>query len=520
MGLLNYSAYEKIVEASGECILILDIHGRILNFNSNFNTLLNLKTEEISNRIFADLLHRDEGHLSACRQYFVSDGNEKNNYYCLKGTDNSKVWVKYSSCDLKNDSGQVIGTIKKLIEIKNTEENKITDLKSLSDLALASENYFRKMCEALPQIVWTSEPNGFLDFYNNHWFEYTGMNLEQTQGWGWEPVIHPEDLQNCRVRWTHSLKTGVDYEVEYRFKRAVDNQYRWFLGRALPLRNDAGKIIKWFGTCTDINEQKNRAETLEREVTERTEALKASNLALINSAKMTALGEMAGGIAHEINNPLGIIKGYANLLPVLLQRVPFEKEKITKYAETIESTVGRIAKIVEGLRDFSRESENLAPESRAVKSIVESTLNLCSEKFKLHQVDLVINYSSEDLMLVCRPIQISQVLINLLNNAFQAVEKLPTKWINLDIKKAGENILFVITDSGTPINKLIQSQLFQPFFTTKPNGLGTGLGLSISKSLIESHEGKLYFDAESSLTKFVMSIPINLKSEKLTKNAP
>ena len=143
-----------------------------------------------------------------------------------------------------------------------------------------SEASFRTLTEAMPQIVWTSRPDGYLDYYNQHWVDYTGMTVEQTQGWGWEPVIHPEDLPNCVERWTHALQSGDLYEVEYRFKRASDGAYRWHLGRATPLRNEAGEIVKWFGTCTDIEDQKQAEaklrqsrDSLELAVAERTRAL-------------------------------------------------------------------------------------------------------------------------------------------------------------------------------------------------------------------------------------------------------
>ena len=122
--------------------------------------------------------------------------------------------------------------------------------------------HYRILAEAIPQIVWTANPDGWLDYYNQRWFDYTGLTLEQTRGWGWEPVLHPDDLQNCVQRWTHACATGEPYETEYRFKRAADGKYRWHLGRALPVRDADGAIVKWFGTCTDIHDQKEAAEVL------------------------------------------------------------------------------------------------------------------------------------------------------------------------------------------------------------------------------------------------------------------
>ena len=153
----------------------------------------------------------------------------------------------------------------------------------------SSEARFRMLTEVIPQIVWMAQPDGFLDYYNAHWVEYTGMTIEQTQGWGWQPVLHPDDLNNCMATWTESVRTGESYEVEYRFKRASDGAYRWHLGRAVPLRDEAGNITKWFGTCTDIDDQKRVQEQL------------ASSLSLLNATiESTADGIMALDLAGNI----------------------------------------------------------------------------------------------------------------------------------------------------------------------------------------------------------------------------
>ena len=131
-----------------------------------------------------------------------------------------------------------------------------------SGALLQSDEQMRLMADAMPQIVWTARPNGYLDYYNQRWYDYTGLTYEQTKGWGWQQVIHPDDLQRALDCWTHSVATGETYEIEYRFKRGSDGTYRWHLGRALPTRNANGEIIKWFGTSTDIDDQKRTSEAL------------------------------------------------------------------------------------------------------------------------------------------------------------------------------------------------------------------------------------------------------------------
>jgi diguanylate cyclase (GGDEF)-like protein/PAS domain S-box-containing protein len=146
------------------------------------------------------------------------------------------------------------------------------------------EQHFQSLADAIPLIVWTAQPNGELDYYNSQWENYTGFTAEQTKGWGWAPVLHPDDLQNCIDKWTHAFTTGEPYEVEYRFKRAADGVYRWHLGRATPFKDTAGNIVKWFGICTDIDDQISSKNLLsqaysevEKIVAERTAELASAN---------------------------------------------------------------------------------------------------------------------------------------------------------------------------------------------------------------------------------------------------
>jgi PAS domain S-box-containing protein len=134
--------------------------------------------------------------------------------------------------------------------------NDITERRQHEDEIRAQEARFRFLTESLPQIVWTSRPDGLIDYYNQRWFDYTGMTLEQTQGWGWAPVLHPDDLQNIIRLWSHSVATGEPLETECRFRRAFDGTDRWHLNRAVPLRDAHGTIVKWFGTSTDIHDYK------------------------------------------------------------------------------------------------------------------------------------------------------------------------------------------------------------------------------------------------------------------------
>jgi PAS domain S-box-containing protein len=154
--------------------------------------------------------------------------------------------------------------------------------------AEANERYYRFLAEAIPQMIWTARPDGFLDYYNQRWYEYTGMTFEETEGWGWGAVLHSDDKERCVERWKHSVETGEVYEIEYRLRRATDGQYRWHLGRALPLSDEGGEIVRWFGTCTDIDDRKH-AEEQQRFLAESSAVLVAS---LDYEATLTSLARL------------------------------------------------------------------------------------------------------------------------------------------------------------------------------------------------------------------------------------
>ncbi len=226
------------------------------------------------------------------------------------------------------------------------------------------------------------------------------------------------------------------------------------------------------------------------------------------AAKMALLGEMAGGIAHEINNPLAVISGHADHIRMRLETGRIDPTQVLYSAEKIKAMVGRIGKIVRGLRTFARSDDSDPKTLTSIRSIIEDTLELCSEKLKHSRIELRVAPVPEDLAIECSPTQISQVLLNLISNAKDAVEPLEEKWIELSVSEAGGSVRICVTDSGFGIPKEIRERILFPFFTTKPVGKGTGLGLSISKGICESHQGSLSIDPESERTRFIVSLPV------------
>lgn len=236
--------------------------------------------------------------------------------------------------------------------------------------------------------------------------------------------------------------------------------------------------------------------------------IKEQRLKIISSAKMSSLGEMAGGVAHEINTPLATMNMRLEQLEVDFNDDSASKEEIVNSIHVLKLTTERIGKIVNGLRFFAREGSADALQPAFVHEIIMETLAFCQERFRNHGVELTLMPQEENYFKIhCRSVEISQVFLNLLNNSFDAIQSFEEKWVRIEITEKESYIAISFTDSGKGIPKHLHEKILQPFFTTKDIGKGTGLGLSLSKGIIESHSGRIYLDAQCPNTRFVIELP-------------
>lgn len=242
-----------------------------------------------------------------------------------------------------------------------------------------------------------------------------------------------------------------------------------------------------------------REKSLAMAESERAKAAQASKLAI--------LGEMSGGLAHEINTPLTVIQMGSELIEESLAAQPKIKSDLQTHLHAIHAAVDRISKISYGLKAFARDATHDEHKPLQVKALIESTLIFCKEKFKSHGILLNVDLVEEDARLMGSETQLSQVLLSLIANAYDAILFAPEKWVRIELRKPGERFEIHVVDSGSPIAKETRERLFNPFFTTKTVGQGTGLGLSISKGIMESHGGELEFDPNSRHTRFIMRFP-------------
>jgi len=311
--------------------------------------------------------------------------------------------------------------------------------------------------------------------------------------------VHPDDREKANAVVLETLVTKKPFSAEYRILRP-DGEIRYEHARGELILDESGNPVRMVGTAQDITQPK------------------AMETQLIAMDRMIALGTLAGGIAHEINNPLTIISLKTTQLWELSKAGKLTNEHLEKSSKSIDSTIQRISKIIKGLKAFARETEHDPFTITPLSEIIAETLEFCQAKFESHGIKLQLSALRNALRLECRPVQISQVILNLLNNSFDAIEHNTTSWISIDVKDLGEMIEIAVTDSGNGLTKEVASKLMQPFFTTKGVGKGTGLGLSISQGIIKDHNGTLLYDASSQNTRFVVRLPKLQKISEFTNS--
>lgn len=376
----------------------------------------------------------------------------------------------------------------------------VTSQRATELKARQGETRFRQVLDAIPDMVLVKGPGSRIFWANKAFREYYGMSNEELHGIIEAEFALPDQTPKYIKDDSYVFNTGRVLEVPQELVRGASGEVKIFHTVKSPLRDENGRIVLTVGVSRDITEK------LANE-----KAIEDQRIRLISSAKMSALGVMAGGIAHEINNPLGIIQGVtANLIDEAAAGEAVSSAMKDELKKIYDTSV-RIAKVVKGLRFFSRSAELDPMTLTDPGHIVHDMLELCSEKFRVNGVELRIGRLCRD-QIECRPTEIAQVLLNLLQNAYDAVVETKDGWVELEAMALSGRVVFKVTDSGTGIESSVVSRMMDPFFTTKEVGKGTGLGLSLSKGIVESHGGSLQYLEGMPNTTFVVSLPIKAKA--------
>jgi PAS domain S-box-containing protein len=372
-----------------------------------------------------------------------------------------------------------------LAVLGNTFNYAAQQLQKLYEDLRRSERELRDVINAVPAHVWSVSPGGAVDFINERLQEFIGFPPDDTLGWNWESVLHPDDRAGFVADWHTAVQDGRSIESEVRLRR-VDGQYFWFFIRNVPLRDEAGNVAKWYGSGIEIQDRK-RAEQ-ERDRLRQLEA----DLAHVNRVSM--MGELAGSLAHEIKQPIAAAGMNGKTCLRWLQRQPPDIGEACETVSRILKDVNRAADIIERNRSlYSRGTPKR--ETINVNELIQEMTVLLRDAANRHSVAIRAELDGALPRTIADPVQIQQVLMNLMLNGIEAMKDTSGE-LTIASKKAEDGqIQLSVRDVGIGLPGENTERIFDAFFTTKAQG--TGMGLSICRRIIESHGGKLWATANS-----------------------
>jgi PAS domain S-box-containing protein len=357
--------------------------------------------------------------------------------------------------------------------------NDITKRKRDEGRLAESERRFRLLIESIPHHVWSLRTDGSLGYWNQRLVDYTGLTEEELRTGGWA-ALHPGDVERVKAAWQTALPNGTKYEVEQRV-RGRDGRYRRFVCRAVPVKNEQGQPVEWFGTNTDVEDRRQAGEALYQLQTE-----------LAHIGRVTTLGELAGSIAHEINQPLTAVVSNADAGLRWLNQSPPNVDEARKALEDIVKQGLRASEVIIRIRTLMRKGPRLSLVLN-VNDLIEEILILVRPQIERRHVQLRTELATDLPSIAGDSIQLQQVVLNLVLNAIQAMdgqEEHSKELILVSRREGPHDIVISVRDSGEGIAAHQLDQLFQPFFTTKPGGIG--MGLAICRSIIEAHGGRIW----------------------------
>jgi PAS domain S-box-containing protein len=390
----------------------------------------------------------------------------------------------------------------------------------------ASDARFRELANAMPQIVFSATPDGEVDYFNEKWYDLTLKPRGPVTSQSWVDVVHPSDVIAALDRWNADVAAQRPHDAEIRLRDTRTGKYRWHLVRALPVRDWSGAVRRWYGTATDIDDHKriegalragetalrDLGERLEQRVAERTaelshanaslqeqievrvraeKALRALERQLAHLGRVSMLGELAGALAHEVNQPLTAILANARAAERIISRDGVEHSELDEILRDIISDNLRAGAVIRRVRSVIRKGD-VDMQPVMANDIVNEVLELTHSDMILREVTVTTHLSTSLPLVPVDRVQFQQVLLNLIMNACDAMAAIPAseRILVIRTRRDAGAIRISVRDSGTGRPAANPDSVFEPFVTSKADGLG--LGLAICRSIVRAHRGRLW----------------------------
>jgi two-component system phosphate regulon sensor histidine kinase PhoR len=497
--------YRVFIEKMNEGAVTLNREGMILYCNSRFAAMMNLPLEKVMGLKFETfipelssekyheiidngweedckgeiLLVDKSGHLTPCLLSCTTLDLDEGLSLSLILTD--LTTQKEAEWELKVKNDELIAAHAETEKLNNELEDTVRE--RTKDL-LISREHFKLLSNNIPQMSWTNLPGGEVDFYNQQWYDYTGLRFGDTAGWGWQRVVHPDDVAETTDKYITALKTGNIFEVENRYRR-WDGNYRWHLNRAVPLKDDAGEIIFWVGTATDIEDQKKEMERKD---------------------------EFIGIASHELKTPLTSLKGYIQLIN------SYNKEAVPavvkQYVDKAGIAINKLQRLVNDLLDVSKIQAGrleYALEEVDLTTLISASVENAQYMYPQHQFD---NRVRQGVKVDGNAERLEQVLMNFINNAVKYSQQ--NKKIIIKTEIQGRSVRVSVTDFGIGLSPEQIDRIFERFYRVEDQKFmasGLGMGLYISTEIINNHKGKIGVDSELGKgATFYFELPLAIKT--------
>ena len=343
-------------------------------------------------------------------------------------------------------------------------------------LLRGSEARFRQLADAMPQLVWTADEEGYVDYFNRRIEDFATIDRDSEGIWCWRKLLEPGDLEGTTAAWRAARHSGKPYQFEHRLRMA-DGACRWHLSRSVPVKDDSGRVVRWFGTATDIHD------------------LKLAEQALHQASRRK--DEFLATLAHELRNPLAPI-GHA----VEVLRLQGQSDPIGQAArDTIERQLQNLVRLVDDLLDVSRITRGnleLRCERVTLAAVLEQALETTGPHVEKGGLEITIALPRQSVLLNADPVRLAQVFVNLLNNACKYTPE--RGHISVIAEQDGDHVVVSISDTGIGIRPECLSDVFDMFFqghvSTGQSPDGLGIGLALAKGLVEMHNGSIEADSE------------------------
>jgi PAS domain S-box-containing protein len=452
-------------------------------------------------RFKSHIVESDLARVEAGLRAALEQGKESDIECGMIRADGSRGWMTVRASPRYGIDGQITGLLGTVADI--------TERKNAETAAIETAAKFEIFAQTMPSTVWTSLPDGRIDWFNARVSEYSGIPAENMKPDGWAPV-HPDDIATATTLWRDALASGKAYDAEYRIRRH-DGMFRWHITRAVPILGADGAISHWIGTSADIQDQKSSEQaladlnaTLEQQVRERTAELLAAEASLRQSQKMEAVGQLTGGLAHDFNNLLTGITGSLELLATRLEQGKLTE--LDRYLNIAQQAAKRAAALTHRLLAFSRR-QTLDPKPTDINQLVHGMDDLIRRTVG-PAVTVSVAGATGLWAVLADPNQLENALLNLCINARDAmpdggglvIETAnwlldPREATELELK-AAEYVSLSVSDTGGGMTADVIARAFDPFFTTKPIGEGTGLGLSMVYGFVRQSGGQARIQSE------------------------